>query len=214
MQVTPVPIINGVVHWKIDASLVSRKLTKRVKGLHMITHDLKKAHGIFSELLKEFSGRNARPGKSTFDPEQLLWHAAVLAYARVFASGEARGPRLNDHDIKKMPPDMQKAHKTLANMRHRYLAHADSEDYEITTVFGILSPPPHPRGVVNVFSGTVQIAGPDEATYRAAIALVEYVMEVVEQKRALAEDELLSDLQKFPLEQLYSIAIVHDTKGK
>ncbi|MEO2075971.1 MAG: hypothetical protein ABGX20_11435 [Bacillus sp. (in: firmicutes)] len=122
-----------------------------------------------------------------------LWFTATTAYFRCFSPGKGRGITLEARKyINHLEQKYIDAHEELLNQRHKYMAHADHNEYEAFEVFGVLDfDNTTILGHSNFFTKTIVLNKEKPELYAE---LVSKVIEKVSEEEDKKSDLLLKEL--------------------
>jgi len=134
--------------------------------------------------------------------QQALWTAALISYARCFATGVRQG--LNPSIYDKFEGEPRDAHQMYIDMRNRHIAHSVNP-FEQVTIGAVLAPPTSAsrevQGVTTLSMKRISdgIEGVQQLRFMALTALKEMERLCKEQT-----DLVLEDARKIPIDELYA----------
>jgi hypothetical protein len=182
---------------------IEPKLSSRVIGAHSLCEDLQRSHQQFTTLVAMHRDDG---GRDEADITEMLWHTAVMFYARCFASAQERNANIHERALNRLPSELIAEHKKLITMRDQYLAHASSRDFEFPELIVTLAPlnqMPEVRGLR--YTKRWQVGATVEAYLRGQ-RLVEHVLVIAKEQLSAAEDKLWAKLRERPITELYALA--------
>ena len=143
---------------------VNGHLAKRRAALQLILSDICECIDIF-ELI-------------TFDSQRkyskFLYKAFVVTYGKCFASGQNRGISLKAKLVFRDNEKLLQKHNQVIKVRNKYVAHADSETYEVSEVYLASSSMKH-----EIFVPTRKYSNPVGNSLIEEEDLVAYVYEYI-----------------------------------
>lgn len=137
---------------------------------------------------------------------QSLLYSAIITYAKTFNESRNRQIRLNPKLISTYTPTIMATHKSMIQMRNKYIAHGDESVYEQASVRIALSPDLSQKGIVSVYYATYStatIARDDLESYLNVIILA---TDYVKSKIASSFDLIRSKIESYSLDELYKNA--------
>ena len=174
---------------------------KQLGGYHLIRKDLQFAETALERL------KTIHESHHDDVVESCLWHSAVVAYCKCFATGEGRGVSLNRPAVFRGASEtIVSAHELMLEGRNQYIAHAGTAGYENTSTLLALSPDINQKellGLYHTMNVVVAIAGDKLA---AAIRLIQYVQAHVEKALDKLFPAVLSRVKATELDKWYSSA--------
>jgi hypothetical protein len=136
--------------------------------------------------------------------QQALWTAALISYARCFATGVRQGLSPSIYD--KFEGEPRDAHQMYIDMRNRHIAHSVNP-FEQVTIGAVLAPPTSATREVQAVSTLSMkrisdgIEGAQQLRLMALTALKEMERLCKEQT-----DKVFEDAKKIPIDKLYARA--------
>ena len=123
-----------------------------------------------------------------------FWFAGSMTYCRCFNSGKGRHKRLNEKHIHKVNSSLQQIHHEITLLRNKYLAHADKNEFEHYSVFGILDfEDDTVLGISSLFDRTIV---PSIDFLHSAIELIENLIYQIAEEEEKITDKLLTQLSQ------------------
>jgi hypothetical protein len=131
-----------------------------------------------------------------------LWSAALVAYARCFATGKRFG--LSNEDVRSLPLEGEvfEFHEWLMNMRNKHVAHSVNP-FEIVKVGAVLSAPQQPqRQVEGIATLSMQYMLPDEIGVQQLGGLAAALANVVAQRGQAQQETVFNEARELAFEEL------------
>lgn len=134
-----------------------------------------------------------------------LWSAALVAYARCFASGKRFG--LSNENVQALPleGEVSEFHQWLINMRNKHVAHSVNP-FEIVKVGAVLSAPDAPQmQVEGIATLSMEYMLPDETGVRQLGGLAAALANQVAQRGQAQQEIVLNETRQLNVEELSSL---------
>jgi len=137
---------------------------------------------------------------------QSYWTAALISYARCFASGKRY--RLTEDIFKGLKGDPIGCHKYYKNLRDKHIAHSVNP-FEQVHVGLVLSEPDNPkREVLGVSTLSQKLICSDVDGVNQLIALASIILKEVARQAKEYESKTFEAGENIPIDTLYSKAII------
>ncbi|MEA4890773.1 MAG: hypothetical protein VB070_15050 [Clostridiaceae bacterium] len=123
-----------------------------------------------------------------------FWFAGSMTYCRCFNSGKGRNKRLSDKHIHRVNSNLQKIHHEIVLLRNKYFAHADKNEFEHYSIFGILDYDSEAvLGLSSLFDKTIV---PPTDFFHSAVELIEDLIYQIAEEEEKITDKLLTHLMQ------------------
>jgi len=183
---------------QIPYIIPSTAKAKRCRGLAMIMRELESVEVFINRILQDPNHANV----------ELLWHSAIIAYGRCFATAEGRGTKLETCHIRDIGSDSEAIHKEVIELRNQYIAHSGQNEqqrfYLVVTLDGSIDDPK--IGQVLYQEITEIMPGIDHL--KAFHNLVSKLIPVVNELIDKAEQLLISECNDLPVSMLKQNAMI------
>jgi len=191
MQIPNIEVNNGEIinNGYIPIYKLNSKYSKALSEIKQVKLDLFIARDSFANI------NNLDDCEENYFLKQSLWFTGVMVYNRCFNSGRGRNYRLNESKhINKLEYRLRLAHSDLIDQRNKYIAHADTNTYEDSVVFGVMDISNQEiLGISHQFNRIILITPTKVKEYEE---LVNSVIEVVVKEEDKVAELLLSELAK------------------
>ncbi|MGH1441435.1 MAG: hypothetical protein ACRBBR_15070 [Cellvibrionaceae bacterium] len=114
---------------KCNVEVYTGPLAKRMSALQLLANDLKQVIEFIE--IYESSSQTSRFA---------LFQAIAISYGRCYVVGKKRGLSLDEEKVFKNDKNLLKTHRDMINLRHKTIAHADSDE-SCETQISIVHPP-------------------------------------------------------------------------
>lgn len=178
---------------------LSGKVIKQLNGYSLIEQDLKFAQ----ILIKNFNNISEKDRDTEFG--RAIFHSAVMAYAKCFASTDGRGIKLEADILRDYPYEILNTHKGIINIRNQYIAHAgDNSGFEqAQTVVLIAKDRSNPR-YFGVACFPLQMVSTHDEEIKNFLELTNILSEKVTQITRRLFDKIKTLVDEVKLEDLYN----------
>lgn len=134
--------------------------------------------------------------------QQALWSAALVSYARCFASGKRLG--LTEDVFSDLQGDPVDLHRYLKNQRDKYVAHSVNPFEDVRVGVVLASPENGPRGVIGTMNLIGSLVSDTADSVRQFGALAAHALNFVAKQTKDAETKYKAVARSLDLDDLYS----------
>lgn len=170
---------------------------KRLRGIAMVDNDLERVKGLLNAM---------REGESDALTE-LMWHGAIIAYARAFASTDGRGFKLErDLHVAGLGAARKEVHERVMHLRNEYVAHAGQNNVQSVVVVLPLRGDPAAPSIERAMVIDVASIKPRAVELAGFVDLVEALQASVGELRKATEQAVLSHYRKKSPQEIRRLA--------
>ncbi len=136
---------------------------------------------------------------------EALWSAALIAYARSFATGK-RIARLTEADLLTtgLEGEVVEFHRTVLGLRDKHVAHSVNP-FEQVKVGAVLAADSQPREVQGVAVVAMRHALGDEIAVRQLHGLAQAIIRVLSERATDQQNVVLGEAQTLDVDALYAL---------